>query len=128
MSGHEAIGAVEGASHGSSAKHSFQGLVSDGYDPSQDPSLYGLADYQLAASQSSSSSELASKQATSVEATSGSNNSFENMGESMGMSGEDMKKFMDNLLQSITSTIKTDTDHAVEALKQIDAEMQRNSQ
>jgi|GEM_PF-3290295 hypothetical protein len=128
MSGHEAIGAVEGASHGSSAKHSFQGLVSDGYDPSQDPSLYGLADYQLAASQSSSSSELASKEATSVEATSGSNNTFEKMGESMGMSGEDMKKFMDNLLQSITSTIKTDTDHAVEALKQINAEMQKNSQ
>ena len=39
------------------------------------------------------------------------------MADSMHMSGEDLHKFMQNLLNSITSSIKSDTDHAVQALK-----------
>lgn len=43
--------------------------------------------------------------------------SLAGMAESMHMTGEDLHKFMQNLLNSITNSIKSDTDHAVESLK-----------
>ena len=49
------------------------------------------------------------------------------MAESIHMTGKDLHKFMDNLVNSITNSIKNDTDHAVNALKEMTQNLQQAS-
>lgn len=53
--------------------------------------------------------------------------SLAGMAESMHMTGDELHKFMQNLLNSITTSIKSDTDHAVQALKDATKSLQEAS-
>lgn len=111
---------------------SIKGVSSISSSGGMDDQSAALADYYYQLYNSGNSPDAVNQQQNqqsfSINAPSATNSStssvdpsndptLKGLADSMHMDSEDLHKFMENLLNSITNTIKTDTDQMVSAIK-----------